>query len=178
MYTGGKAMLQLTEFSRAQLADLARGRLVHERYQQQQGLLAKQLRRIGADAYDLRLPETHTLPLVVQPNERMEGIVYGRYVYRAIDAEFISRGAVVITNTRVLLVNKKPFYVSCEEVAFDRVSGITYNRVGPIGHVILHTKLGDIDIRTFNQQCARHFTKAVEAKLYNQERRGYDNASY
>lgn len=171
-------MLQLTEFSRSQLTDLARGRLVHERYQQQQRLLAGQLRRIGADAYDFHLPETHTLPLIVQPDEHVEGIVYGRYVHKTIDEEFTSRGALVVTNTRVLLVNKKPFYVSCEEIAFDKISGITYNRVGLMGHIVLHTKLGDIDIRTFNQRCARYFTEAVEAKLYNQGRRSYDNASY
>lgn len=171
-------MLQLSEFSRSQLTDLARGRLVHERYQRQQRLLAGQLRRVGADAYDFHLPETHTLPLIVQPGEQVKGIVYGRYVHKTIDEEFISRGALVVTNARVLLVNKKPFYVSCEEIAFDKISGITYSRVGLIGHIVLHTKLGDIDIRTFNQHCARHFTEAIEATLYNQERRGYDHATY
>lgn len=171
-------MLQLTEFSRSQLADLARGRLAHERYQAQQQLFREQLQRLGADTYDLHLPETHTLPLIIQPGESIEGIVYGRYVYKTNTEEIISRGALVVTDKRVVLVNKKPFYVSCEEIAIDRVSGITYERIGLIGHVILHTRLGDFNMRTFNQSCARHFTEAVEAKLFNKGRSGYDNASY
>lgn len=171
-------MLRLTEFSRSQLADLAKGRLAYEKYQYQQRLFKEQLQKLGADTYDLHLPETHTLPLIIQPDEYIQGIVYGRYVYRTNAEEIISRGALVVTNMRILLVNKKPFYVSCEEIAPDRISGITYNRVGPMGHVILHTRQGDFNVRTFNQQCARRFTEAVEAKLYNQERRSYDNASY
>ena len=165
-------MLQLTEFSKSQLTDLAQGRLVHETYLQQQKVLAGQLRRIGADTYDLHLPETHTLPLVIQPGEFIVGVVYGRYVHTTIGGKFTSRGALVVTNTRVLLVNKKPFYVSCEEIAFDKISGITYSRVGPVGHVILHTKLGDIDIRTFNQRCARSFNDAIEAEIFKSGGRG------
>lgn len=171
-------MVIQTEFNRSQLADLARGRLAHENYQRQQQLFKQQLKQLGADTYDLHLPETQTLPLLIQPGEVIEGIIYGRYVYKTEVEETISRGALAITSKRILLVNKKWFYVSCEEIGLDRVSGIMYTRVGPIGHVILHTRQGGFNMRTFNQQCARLFTEAVEAKLYKQERRSYDHAYY
>lgn len=162
-------MSHIPNISRARLADLTQGGLVRVSYKRQRQVLAEQLRSIGADVYNLHLPETHTLPLIIQPNERITGIVYGRYVHRAIRGESVSRGALVVTNTRVLLVNKKPFYINCKDIAFDKISGITYNRVGPIGHVILHTKLGDFDVRTFNQRCAQSFTRAIEALILNNQ---------
>lgn len=166
-------MLYLSEFNKSQLADLSHGRLINGPYYDRQQALAKDLRMLGAVSYDLHLPETRTLPLVIQPNEQLTGIVYGRYVFHRIAGDItISRGALVSTNDRVLLINKKPFYVTCEEIKYDAVSGVTYSRVGPVGHVVLHNKLGDIDLRTFNQHCAQNFTRAIETALFNYKEGG------
>jgi hypothetical protein len=117
------------------------------------------------------LPESHVLPLLLQPGEYLLGVVFGRYKQQKLDGQtVISRGVLVMTNERFLLVNKKPVYLSCEEIGYEVVRAITYTKVGLIGHVTLHTRIGDIVVRTFNLRCAGNFVKAVEAQLFQAER--------
>lgn len=124
------------------------------------------LKYLGADRYDLALPETHALPYIIHPNEQILGIVYGRYVEN--NGALVGRGALVATDKRVLLVDKKPVLVKCDEITYRVVSGVTYSRVGPTGNVTLHTRVGEVRIRTFNQRCAKSFVEAVEAKVLNE----------
>lgn len=125
--------------------------------------IKRHITTLGADKFDLLVPETGALPYVIHPDEEIEGIVYGRYKQE--DGKLIGRGALVATNDRVLLVDKKPLYVRSDEVIYDAISGVTYTRIGFIGTVTLHTKIGDIRIRTLNQKCARSFVEAVEARI-------------
>ena len=111
------------------------------------------------------LPETKTLPFVIHPDEQILGIVYGRYK-QSDNGEHVSRGALVATNHRLLLINKKPLFVKCEEISYRVINGITYSRVAIAGTVTLHTRMGDISLRTFNQRCAQNFVEAIEAGIF------------
>lgn len=125
-----------------------------------------ELKDAGADAYDLLLPETHLLPLIIQPDETIIGIVYGRYKkHQPVGEPVIGRGALVATDKRVLLVDKKPGFYNCDDIAYRAVSAVSYTSAGPAANVELHTRLGDIDVRTFNKQCGKFFSHAVETKL-------------
>lgn len=126
--------------------------------------LKRQLRALGADWVDLRFPETHAMPYVLHPGEEIRGIVYGRY--KRDDGRLIGRGALLATNERVLLLDKKPTYIRLDEVVYDAVSGITYGRVWFTATIMLHTKSGDIKIRTLNQKSAQPFVAAVEASIF------------
>ena len=119
-----------------------------------------ELRNMGAVRYDLLLPETHTLPIIIQPKEHVTGVVYGRYTMTSNGQ--VGRGALVATDKRLLLVDKKFLFLRCDEFGFGSVSGITFSRVGYIGTVVLHTRLGDIQLRTLNFACAKHFVESVE----------------
>jgi len=125
------------------------------------------LKYLGASGYDLLLPETHVLSDVIQPDEAILGIVYGRFVYDKFGNSIVSRGALVATTKRILLLDKKPLFVSCEELSYDSVRGLSYSCVGAIQHICLQTRNGDVNLRTFNRKCARSLTSAIERALFN-----------
>lgn len=123
------------------------------------------LRQLGAVLYDFWLPETHALPYIIHPDEKIIGIVYGKYENNGAEpAE--GRGALVATDNRILLIDKKPLFLKCDELTYNVVSGVTYTKVGPSGTVTLHTRAGDIKIRTLNQKCARTFVHAIETVCF------------
>lgn len=128
--------------------------------------ITETLKDLGADAYDMRLPETNALHYIINPSERILGIVYGRYL-QLVDG-LAGRGALVATNSRIFLVDRKPFFVQLNELSYRAVSGVAYGRMGLVGTVTLHSKTGDIRVRTMNQLCARSFVRAVEARLYEE----------
>ncbi|MBC7708253.1 PH domain-containing protein [Polaromonas sp.] len=143
---------------------------------QSQMMLESNLKALGAVAYDLLLPETQALPHLIHGDEQILGIVYGKYKMH-INAQK-GRGALVATNHRILLVDKKPLFEKVDELAYRVVSGVTYVSVGLTGTVTLHTRMGDISVRTFNHDCANTFVKAVETSIFENPLReaGYDNA--
>jgi hypothetical protein len=127
------------------------------------------LKRLGAVKYDLWLPETHALMSFMHPDEVLEGIVYGRYHQAQFSEALVGRGALVVTNERVMLLDKKPAFVRCEEITFRVVSGVRYSRAGFAGTVTLNTRIGDIEVRTFNEACAKSFVAAIEKHLLADE---------
>ena len=121
------------------------------------------LRDLGADNYDLLLPETHTLPLVIRPGEVITSVVYGRY---KLSNGAIGRGALVATDSRVLLVDKKILSLRFDEIAYAAVTAITYIKVGPTATITLHTRVGDFSVRTFNWKCAQNFIADLESTIF------------
>jgi hypothetical protein len=121
------------------------------------------LRELGADAFDLALPETMTLPLVLRPNEQVTGIVYGRYKETGGP---VGRGALVATENRVLLVDRKILSMRCDEIDHGALTAISYNKVGPVTTITLHSRFGDISIRTFNWRCAQSFIADMESVIF------------
>jgi hypothetical protein len=132
--------------------------------------LNTQLRALGADGYDVRVPETKYLLSVLLPGEDIIGVVYGRYTFHEGTKKIIGRGMLVATGRRILLLDKKPFYSRHDELSYYVVSGIDYNHVGPAGTVTLQSRVANIDIRTFNDRCARNFCQAIESKMLGLKR--------
>jgi hypothetical protein len=128
------------------------------------------LRELGAVQYDLWLPETKELDDVLHPGEEVLGIVYGRYKQQQLGrGVLIGRGALVATSQRIMLIDKKPMFVRCDEISAVVVSAVTYSKVGPAGTVTLHTRLGDIAVRTFNDVCAHNFVEAIESIIFKSQ---------
>ena len=133
-----------------------------------------ELRQLGADWYDMQLPETHVLPRVIHINERLVGVVYGRYKQKGRYGQepktlSLGRGALVVTDKRVLFIDRKPLWLRCDEIPRDIISGVTYNQAWPAATIALHTRAGDFSIRTFNLRCAGSFVEAVEAVCFEHE---------
>ncbi len=130
--------------------------------------ITSSLKRLGANQYDLWLPETHSLPAFIRADETLEGIIYGKY---HISSELPSgRGALVATNRRVIFIDRKPGYTRATEIAYDVVSAITRSQTGFTNYVTLNTRLADITIRTFNPRCAMSFVEAIEHNIFNHRR--------
>jgi hypothetical protein len=125
--------------------------------------LEDKLRKLGAVQYDLWVPETGALPGIIHDDEEIVGIVYGRYTKSA--THETGRGVLVATTQRILLIDKKPLLMKCDELMHSVVSAVSFSKVGIAGTVSLHTRMGDINVRTFNKKCATGFVKAIEAKI-------------
>lgn len=122
------------------------------------------LKRLGADRYDMLLPETRSLPGILVAGEALEGVVYGRY--RQTDKP-AGRGVLVATDRRVILIDHKPLFLSASEISYDVVSGVAQSRTGFMDTVTLSTRMGNVSIRTFNRHCAASFVHAIEVHIFS-----------
>lgn len=122
------------------------------------------LKRLGASQYNLWLPETHNLEYIVHPGESIKGIIYGHYTQKSgQQATLNGRGMLVVTNKRVIFVDKKPLYVRFDQITFGIISGITYAKAGiASANVTLRTRTGDYTFRTFNLKSAKNFIDSIE----------------
>ena len=124
------------------------------------------LRKRGAVAYDMWLPETNYLPHLLHRNEHIMGSVFGRYNLTRDNS--IGRGALVATDQRVLFLDKKPMFLQVDELSFPVIGGVTFSSVFIMGFVTLHTRLGDFRLRTFNIKNAANFVDYIETKCLQQ----------
>ena len=111
------------------------------------------------------LPETQALAKILTVDEVILGIIYGKYRQNSPEASH-GRGAIIATDRRVILLDKKPLFIKCDELSYSVISGINYSKAGLSGTVTLHSRTGDISIRTFNSDCAAIFVKAIERKRF------------
>jgi len=129
-----------------------------------------ELRQRGAVAYNMWLPETKYLPHILHKDEHIMGSVYGKYKD--------GRGVLIATDQRVLVLNKKPGFMHCDELTFMIIGGVTFTRGPLFGYVILHTRLGDFSFRTFNMKNAANFVDYIEVKcVQNLNGEKYDHVT-
>lgn len=117
--------------------------------------IKEQLRSLGVSRSALGTSEARHLPKVIHAGENIRGVVYG-----------LSKDGFVmmlVTDSRILFIDKKPFFVNEDEVTFDVVSGITHGHAGIGSTVTLHTRIRDYQIKTLNERCAHGFVEAVES---------------
>lgn len=126
-----------------------------------------ELRRRGAVAYNMWLPETHYLPNLLHRDEHIMGSVYGRFDRGPNNK---GRGVLVATDQRVLFIDKKPLFLHVDELTYMIIGGVTFTRIGSfMGYVTVHSRLGDYMLRTFNLKNAANFVDYIETKCLQQE---------
>lgn len=125
------------------------------------GYVKSELKRRGAVAYDVWLPETHYLPHLLHKNEHIMGSVYGRYDN---GPNKTGRGVLVATDQRVLFLDKKPMFLHVDELSYMIIGGVTFSKSLIMGYVTLHSRLGDYKLRTFNFKNAANFVDYIETK--------------
>lgn len=157
-------MFQLTEFTNEQLLEIQHQQAANEAYLNHHKQIDVTIRRLGAVRYNFLLPETHYLATLIRLNETITGIVYGRYTHD--EGAAVGRGALIATDQRVLLLDKKPLFMHCDEISYKVISAITYSKSLVAGTIAVHTRMGDISLRTFNRNCAKHFVKAIEDRIF------------
>jgi hypothetical protein len=138
----------------------------------QEHIIRKRIKELGANSYNMMLPETRVLPFVLHPEEKINGIVYGRYSQDAISGEkIIGRGTLVATTKRVLLIDRKPLFSKNNEISYGVISGISSSEVALVINMTLYTRVGNINLRTYNPKCAHKFVEAIEDKVFSTEQR-------
>ncbi len=125
-----------------------------------------ELVELGANLFDILLPETRALLDYIHDDEIINGVVYGQYKKNNI-AEGSGRGLLVATDRRILLIDKKPMFLKFDEFSYEIIGGVSYSNVGTSGTVVLQSRNGDISIQTYNSKCAKNFIKAIESKTLN-----------
>lgn len=119
-------------------------------------VVTSKLKELGVSKWGLLKSETHYLPKLMHPNENLGGVIYGHS----------NEGSVMMaaTDRRIIYIDKKPLFVRSEDISYEVISGITLEWVGFHGAMILHTRFGDIKIRTMNRRAAEKFRDYVDSR--------------
>jgi len=130
----------------------------------------EKLRTLGAYTFNLWLPEARAMPSNLEKNEELLGVVFGRYKLRhGSTSSLIGRGALVATNRRVFLIDKKPLFIAVNAIKYAEIRAVNFTSVSISGTVRLSMEVGDISVRTFNPKCARIFINAVNNELFKKD---------
>ena len=125
---------------------------------------------LGAYTVNLWFPESRAIPSNLEKDEKIIGVVFGRYKLRhSVTSSSIGRGAVVATNQRVFLIDKKPMFMALDAIKYDEIRAVSFTKVSISGTVRLSMDVGDISVRTFNPKCAQIFVDAVNKKLFTKK---------
>jgi hypothetical protein len=133
--------------------------------QQRKTIINSTLRKLGADFYDMMLPETHSLAKVLASDETIEGIIYGRY-HRSNGLP--GRGVLAATDRRLIFIDHKPLSLNASEISYYVISGISHGTTGMVSIVVLNTRMGDMQFRTFNPRTPNSFVHAIESHIFQQ----------
>lgn len=114
------------------------------------------LQNHGVTRLGLRRMSSRFLPRMIHADEPIGGVVYGRG----------DEGSVMLvaTDRRVIFLDRKPLFVSEDEVTYDVVSGVSYGHGLFASTLTLHTRIRDYTVHTFNQGCAEEFVRYIESR--------------
>lgn len=117
----------------------------------------QQLQSIGADYQFLGQAEIRELPKVLFEDEYLKHVVFGRY----------SNGFALLcaTNQRVLLIDKKPMYLTLEDIRYDMISDMMFNHRLIDTSVMLGTVHKSITFMSYNQTRLRDLTTYVQKRV-------------
>ena len=101
-------------------------------------------------------PEARYLPQVIHPDEHIGGAVFGRCS--------LGLAMLVATDKRIIFLDKKPMFVTEDEINYDGVNGVTYGSAGLGATVTLHTRVKDYKLRTRSQVSASNFVAYIEPR--------------
>lgn len=127
----------------------------------------EQMKRMGVTSMFWFRDEIKELPKILVEGEQLRHMVGGRY-----EGGFALFCA---TNFRVLLIDKKPFYLTLEDVRFDMISDVLFNYRLLDANVKLGTVHKTITFTGYNQGKLRALTSYVQEQVmaFRQQQNGY-----
>ena len=123
--------------------------------------IRRELVDAGVTVYGLIKAESRYLPKVLHDGEKIESVIYGQHHSSSV--------MIVATNERIIVLDKKPMAVRCDEVSYEVVSGIGIKIGFIFAEVILHTAITNFDMKWVNMRCAEKFVKHIEAERLKRE---------
>lgn len=121
----------------------------------------QELRALGMSRAALYTMESRHLPRLIHDDEHIGGVAYGW-----INGSF---AMLVATNLRVIFLDKKPLFVSTDEISYNVVAGVEYGSVGFGATVTLHTRVRDFVLHTLNERSSRGFVRYLETRAVEHE---------
>ena len=115
----------------------------------------QEMKDCGISPFATLRPESLFLPRIIYQDETLKGIVYGHDAYGSV--------MMVATDQRLVRLSKQPLFIDEEDLDYELVSGISYYS-GLISSVILHTRVGDYRVHTFNHSSALKFISYIEER--------------
>ncbi len=120
-------------------------------------LVKQELKRLGADKSTFGGPERGELPKILMSDEEIQHIINGRY-----SGGFAT---LVATNQRLLLVDKKIFFLTVEDIRYDMIAEVDYGHqfIGATIHVRSFSK--DLKFQSFKKDDLREFTHFIQHRV-------------
>jgi len=129
----------------------------HHRDSLTEQLVRQELRAAGLNWLDMLTIESHYIHKLIHPDEHIQAAVSGRSNLGALPA------LIIATNLRVIYLHRIPLFMTMDEISYDLVTGISYNKIGPwYAAVTLHTRNGDYELTFVNLQAANKFVETME----------------
>ncbi len=116
----------------------------------------KELHDVGLSRYSLSKNESRHLPNIIHEDEHIEAAINGRSDTGSV--------MLVATDKRLLYLDCKSFYSSTDEITYDVVSGVLHHVQGIFSNVIVHTRVGEYNLRFVNNKEAKRFVSFLESK--------------
>jgi len=113
-----------------------------------------ELKKAGFTGYGLLKTESRNLPDIIHPSEHIMAAVYG--------TSDTGSAMLIATDMRVLFYDKKPFHRMLDEISYEIIGGVSYDKQAGLSHVILKTRGGDYAIRRANPFLAEKFIDYIE----------------
>lgn len=127
-------------------------------------IVQKQLRAIGADKFYWGKAERGELHKIMIPGEIIEHIQHGHY-----ESGFAT---LVATNHRLLLVDKKPFFLIVVDLRYDMIAEVDYGHNIIAATMQIRSSGKDFHFQSFNQQKLRDMTSFIQLKIVEMRRQG------
>lgn len=116
-----------------------------------------QLDQLGVRPGRIFSGEVRALSRILLEDEVIEQYMTGRY-----DA---GPAIMVATNKRLLLVDKKPFNLTIEDIPYDMVSEVAYNVQAFNAFITIHSISKTVHMMSFRQSMLRRFAGFVQARV-------------
>lgn len=119
--------------------------------------VSEQLKRLGVSFQFWCRPEIRELPKILFDGEQLQHVLIGRY-----EGGFALFCA---TDQRVLLIDKKPFYLTLEDIRYDMISDVQYNHRLIDATMRLGTVHKTISFTAYNHNKLRNFTSFIQQQV-------------
>ena len=120
-------------------------------------VVSDQLKYLGVNFRFWCRPEIRELPKILFDGEKLHHVLIGRY-----EGGFALFCA---TDKRVLLIDKKPFYLTLEDIRYDMISDVQYNHRIIDATVRLGTVHKTISFLGYNHEKLRNFTSYIQEQV-------------
>lgn len=117
----------------------------------------EQLERLGCNFKYVGRAEIRELPAILMPEEQIAGAVNGRYS---------GGGALLVaTNFRLLLIDRKPFFLTIEDIRFDMIAEIDFNARLLNSSAVVITPARKLIFSSIGQQRLRAIVTYLQQKV-------------